>query len=86
MVRVWLRARLAFIRPPGTFVPNAIETLADGSDKAIMQASRLTSRQLCQGFLPSPCWTDLVTSWGVHLSVMCRDVLPLPTELNSVHW
>ena len=74
---IWLRARLAFIRPPGTFVPNAIASLADGSDQAvILQASRLTSRQLCQGFLPSPCWTDLVTSWGVHLAVMCRDVLP----------
>ena len=51
--------------PPGTFVPNAIASLADGSDEAVsLQASRLTSRQLCQGFLPSPCWTDLVTSWG----------------------
>lgn len=74
---VWLRARLAGIRPPGTFVPNAIDELARGSDEAVvLQASRLTSRQLCQGFLPSPCMTDVVMSWGIHLSVMCRDVLP----------
>ena len=74
---VWLRARLAYIRPPGTFVPNAIAELAGGSDDAIrLQASRLRFRQLCQGFLPSPCWTHLVMSVGVHLAVMCRDVVP----------
>ncbi len=73
---VWLRARLSGIRPPGTFVPNAIDDLAGGSEDAIaLQAARLLGRQLCQGFLPN-CWTQLVFSWGIHLSVMCRDVLP----------
>jgi len=80
---VWLRGRLSFLRPPGTFIPHAIAEFARGSDQILrMQASRLvggevatTSRQLCGVLLPN-CWTQLVRSFGLYLSVMCRDVLP----------
>lgn len=74
---VWLRSRLAAIEPPGTFVPHAIAEFARGSDRVVrLEASRLVERQLCEGFLPSPCETQLVLSYGVYLSVMCRDVVP----------
>jgi pimeloyl-ACP methyl ester carboxylesterase len=87
---VWLRARLAFIRPPGTFVPHAIAEFARGSVATLrMQAPRLvggeaagTSRQLCHVFLPN-CWTHLVRSFGLYLSVMCRDVVPF-TDASSL--
>jgi pimeloyl-ACP methyl ester carboxylesterase len=80
---IWLRARLAFVRPPGTFIPHAVTEFAQGADRTLlMQASRLvggeaanTSRQLCHVFLPN-CWTHLVRSVGLYLSVMCRDVVP----------
>ena len=87
---VWLRARLSFLRPPGTYVPHAIAEFARGSERILrMQASRLlggesssVGRQLCQGFLPN-CWTQLVRSFGVYLSVMCRDVMPF-TDASSL--
>jgi len=87
---VWLRARLSGLRPPGTFIPHAIAEFARGSDRVLrMQASRLiggesfaVGRQLCQGFLPG-CWTQLVRSFGVYLSVMCRDVVPF-TDASSL--
>jgi hypothetical protein len=41
-------------------------------------------RQLCEGFLPSPCETQLVLSFGVYLSVMCRDVVPF-TDASSLN-
>lgn len=85
---VWLRARLSGLRPPGTYVPHAIAEFARGSDQVLrMQGSRLvggeitdTSRQLCRGFLPG-CWDQLVRSFGVYLSVMCRDVVHSPTPV-----
>ena len=74
---VWLRARLAGIRPPGTYVPHAIAEFARDSGHATrLEATRLLDRQLCEGFLPSPCEKQLVLSFGVYLSVMCRDVIP----------
>jgi pimeloyl-ACP methyl ester carboxylesterase len=87
---VWLRARLSFLRPPGTFVPHAIAEFAQGSDGVLrMQAFRLLGgesaslgQQLCQGFLPN-CWTQLVRSLGLYLSVMCRDVVPF-TDARSL--
>jgi len=87
---VWLRARLAFLRPPGTYVPHAIAEFARGSDRVLrMQASRLLGgesaslgQQLCQGFVPN-CWTQLVRSFGLYLSVMCRDVVPF-TDSRSL--
>jgi pimeloyl-ACP methyl ester carboxylesterase len=87
---VWLRARLSFLRPPGTFVPHAIAEFAQGSDRVLrMQAVRLLGgesaslgQQLCQGFLPN-CWTQLVRSFGLYLSVMCRDVVPF-TDSSSL--
>jgi pimeloyl-ACP methyl ester carboxylesterase len=77
---VWLRARLSFLRPPGTYIPHAIAEFARGSDRVLrMQAFRLLGgesaslgQQLCQGFLAN-CWTQLVRSLGLYLSVMCRD-------------
>ena len=74
---VWLRARLSFVRPPGTFIPQAIAEFAQGSEPILrMQASRLvggeaanTNRQLCGVFLPD-CWTHLVRSFGLYLSGM----------------
>jgi len=84
---VWLRARLAGIRPPGTYVPHAIAEFARGSGRAMrLEATRLLDRQLCEGFLPSPCETQLVLSFGVYLSVMCRDVVPFtdPSSLNGL--
>ncbi len=80
----WLRARLAFIRPPGTFVPHAIALMARGSAEAYrFTAIRLASEQLCAGYLPN-CWTQLTRSLGVYLSVMCRDVIPFtgPSQLG----
>jgi pimeloyl-ACP methyl ester carboxylesterase len=72
----WLRARLAFIRPPGSFVPHAIALMARGSARAYrLTAIRLANEQLCAGFLPN-CWPGLTRSLGVYLSVMCRDVVP----------
>ncbi len=61
------------------------------SDRVLrMQASRLlggesasVGQQLCQGFLPN-CWTQLVRSFGLYLSVMCRDVVPF-TDARSLH-
>jgi pimeloyl-ACP methyl ester carboxylesterase len=87
---VWLRTRLSFLRPPGTFVPHAIAEFAQGSDRVLrMQAFRLLGgesaslgQQLCQGFLPN-CWTQLVRSLGLYLSVMCRDVVPF-TDSSSL--
>ena len=87
---IWLRARLSFLRPPGTYVPHAIAEFARGSDRVLrMQAFRLLGgesaslgQQLCQGFLPN-CWTQLVRSFGLYLSVMCRDVVPF-TDSNSL--
>jgi pimeloyl-ACP methyl ester carboxylesterase len=74
---VWLRARLAGIRPPGTYVPHAIAEFAGGSRRVMrLEATRLLDRPLCEGFLASPCETQLVLSVGVYLSVMCRDVVP----------
>ena len=84
---VWLRARLAGIRPPGTYVPHAIAEFARGSGRAMrLEATRLLDRQLCEGFLPSPCETQLVLSFGVYLSVMCRDVVPFtdPSSLGDL--
>jgi pimeloyl-ACP methyl ester carboxylesterase len=87
---VWLRARLSFLRPPGTYVPHAIAEFAQDSDRVLrMQAFRLLGgesaslgQQLCQGFLPN-CWTQLVRSFGLYLSVMCRDVVPF-TDSSSL--
>jgi pimeloyl-ACP methyl ester carboxylesterase len=87
---VWLRARLSFLRPPGTYIPHAIAEFARGSDRVLrMQAFRLLGgesaslgQQLCQGFLPN-CWTQLVRSLGLYLSVMCRDVVPF-TDAGSL--
>ncbi len=84
---VWLRARLSGIGPPGTYVPHAIAEFAQGSRRAMrLEATRLLDRQLCDGFLPSPCETQLVMSFGVYLSVMCRDVVPFtdPRSLNDL--
>jgi pimeloyl-ACP methyl ester carboxylesterase len=84
---VWLRARLAGIRPPGTYVPHAIAEFAGGSRRVMrLEATRLLDRQLCDGFLASPCETQLVLSFGVYLSVMCRDVVPFtdPSSLNDL--
>jgi pimeloyl-ACP methyl ester carboxylesterase len=81
---VWLRARLAGIRPPGTYVPHAIAEFARGSGRATrLEATRLLDRQLCEGFLPGPCEKQLVLSFGVYLSVMCRDVVPF-TDSSSL--
>jgi pimeloyl-ACP methyl ester carboxylesterase len=87
---VWLRARLSFLRPPGTYVPHAIAEFAQGTDRILrMQSFRLLGgesaslgQQLCQGFLPN-CWTQLVRSFGLYLSVMCRDVVPF-TDASSL--
>jgi pimeloyl-ACP methyl ester carboxylesterase len=74
---VWLRARLSAIEPPGTYVPHAIAEFARDSHAALrLEATRLLDRQLCEGFLPSPCEVQLVVSFGLYLSVMCRDVIP----------
>jgi pimeloyl-ACP methyl ester carboxylesterase len=74
---VWLRARLSAIEPPGTYVPHAIAAFAHDSRGVLrLEATRLLDRQLCEGFLPSPCETNLVMSFGTYLSVMCRDVIP----------
>ena len=84
---VWLRSRLAGIRPPGTYVPHAIAEFARGSGRATrLEATRLLDRQLCEGFLPSPCETQLVLSFGDYLSVMCRDVVPFtdPSSLSDL--
>ena len=51
-----------------------------------LEATRLLDRQLCEGFLPSPCEKQLVLSFGVYLSVMCRDVVPFtdPSSLSDL--
>jgi pimeloyl-ACP methyl ester carboxylesterase len=77
---VWLRTRLTFIRPPGTYVPHAVAEFARGStDVFRQQVTRLRTGnqryELCQLFLPN-CWPELSQSFGVYLSVMCRDVVP----------
>ncbi len=87
---VWLRARLSFIRPPGTFVPRAVAEFARGSEKVLrLEASRLGPRQraagrglVCHWFLPN-CWTHLGRSFGAYLSVMCHDVVPF-TDHSSL--
>ena len=89
----WLRARLSFIRPPGTFVPHAVAEFARGSEKVLrLEASRLGPRQrpvgrsfVCHRFLPN-CWTHLGRSFGVYLSVMCHDVVPFTnhSSLNDL--
>jgi pimeloyl-ACP methyl ester carboxylesterase len=83
---VWLRARMSYIRPPGTFVPHAVAEFARGSQEVLrLQASRLepdTDDFDCQGYLPN-CWTHLVRSFGVYLSVICRDVVPF-TDHSSL--
>ncbi len=84
---VWLRARLSEIGPPGTYVPHAIAEFARGSRRAMqLEATRLLDRQLCEGFLASPCETQLVLSFGVYLAVMCRDVVPFTdsTPMNGL--
>ena len=85
---VWLRARLAArFDLPEAYVPHAIAEFAVGSRAAMrLEATRLLDRQLCEGFLPSPCEKQLVLSFGVYLSVMCRDVVPFtdPSSLSDL--
>ena len=78
---LWLRQRLSFIRPPGTFVPHAVANFAAGDEPTlIQQIPRLRSSYgLCQGLLPN-CWTDHVRSLGTYLSVLCDDVLPFSDD------
>jgi pimeloyl-ACP methyl ester carboxylesterase len=84
--RVWLRARLSFFRPPQTFAPLEIAKLLEGHEPSVrLEAERLVPRQLCQGFFPN-CWTDLVRSFGVVQSVMCRNVVAFtdPGDLEGM--
>ena len=83
----WLRARLAFIRPPGTFIPHALASFADGSAEALeLGATRSLGDRLCQGYLPN-CWSQLAWSAGTYLTILCRDIVPfdLPSE-RARHW
>ena len=84
--RVWLRARLSFFRPPQTFAPLEIVSLLKGHEASVLlEAERLIPRQLCQGFFPN-CWTDLVRSFGMIQTVMCRDVIAFtePGDLDAM--
>ena len=63
---------------PGTYVPHAIAEFERGSGTR-ERASKPPASWIvssCEGFLPSPCETQLVLSFGAYVSVMCRDVVP----------